>query len=53
MLSLTYFLFLQLKQDDIMAMKESGKGGMEIIEALTNNSATFETKSEFAQEKYK
>jgi tRNA (adenine-N(1)-)-methyltransferase non-catalytic subunit len=34
-------------------MKQAGKHGKEIIDALTNNSATFQTKSEFAQEKYK
>jgi tRNA (adenine-N(1)-)-methyltransferase non-catalytic subunit len=34
-------------------MKQSGKAGEEIVEALTNNSTTFETKTQFAQAKYK
>lgn len=44
---------MQLKLEDIAAMKEAGKSGKEIVEALTTHSATFDTKSEFAQEKYK
>jgi tRNA (adenine58-N1)-methyltransferase non-catalytic subunit len=53
-LSLLFLAFSpQLQQDEILAMKEAGKGGKEIIDALTNNSATFQTKSEFSQEKYK
>ena len=55
-LSSYYFYYcthLQIQQAEIQAMREAGKMGSEIVEALTNNSATFETKSEFAQEKYK
>ncbi|KAL4539650.1 hypothetical protein Ndes2437B_g01989 [Nannochloris sp. 'desiccata'] len=42
-----------IQQAEILAMKQAGKHGKEIVDALTNNSATFQTKSEFAQEKYK
>ena len=44
---------VQLTQVDLAALRDSGAGGEQIIEALTSNSATFHTKTEFAQEKYK
>jgi len=34
-------------------MKKSGTAGEEIINALVTNSATFGSKTEFSQEKYK
>lgn len=34
-------------------MRNAGKAGEEIINALTANSVTFESKSEYAQEKYR
>ncbi|WIA33537.1 hypothetical protein OEZ86_006661 [Tetradesmus obliquus] len=42
-----------LTSQDIAAMAASGKAGEDIIAALCSNSATFEGKTEFAQEKYK
>jgi tRNA (adenine-N(1)-)-methyltransferase non-catalytic subunit len=44
---------LQIQQDEILAMKQAGKAGKEIIDLLTNSSATFQNKTEFSQEKYK
>ncbi|KAK7275206.1 hypothetical protein RIF29_16315 [Crotalaria pallida] len=41
-----------LTGDDIEAMRRQGARGNEIIEALIANSATFETKTSFSQEKY-
>ena len=42
-----------LSAEDIEELKRSGKAGADIIEALCSNSATFDTKTEFAQDKYK
>eukprot|EP00884_Botryococcus_braunii_P020464 jgi/Botrbrau1/7100/Bobra.0165s0121.1 len=42
----------QLTNDDIQRMKEEGKSGHDIIEALKEKSATFATKTKFSQEKY-
>ncbi|KAF1859353.1 hypothetical protein Lal_00009937 [Lupinus albus] len=42
-----------LTGDDIEAMRREGARGNEIIEALIANSATFETKTSFSQEKYR
>ncbi|KAK7275208.1 hypothetical protein RIF29_16317 [Crotalaria pallida] len=42
-----------LTGDDIEAMRRQGARGNEIIEALIANSATFETKTSFSQEKYR
>ncbi|KAG1670749.1 hypothetical protein FOA52_013976 [Chlamydomonas sp. UWO 241] len=39
--------------DEIEALKRSGKSGAEIIEQLISNSATFNNKTEFSQDKYK
>ncbi|KAL3683685.1 hypothetical protein R1sor_001707 [Riccia sorocarpa] len=41
-----------LSCDDIDRMKREGASGREIIEALVANSASFETKTAFSQEKY-
>ncbi|KAL2635532.1 hypothetical protein R1flu_007011 [Riccia fluitans] len=41
-----------LSSDDIDRMKREGVSGREIIEALVANSASFETKTAFSQEKY-
>lgn len=38
---------------EIEAMKAEGKGGQEIVAALTAGSATFAAKTEFSQEKYR
>ncbi|KAF5827016.1 adenine(58)-N(1)-methyltransferase non-catalytic subunit TRM6 [Dunaliella salina] len=43
----------KLTDADIAAMRASGKEGAEIVEALISNSATFESKTEFSQEKYR
>ncbi|GAX79292.1 hypothetical protein CEUSTIGMA_g6733.t1 [Chlamydomonas eustigma] len=43
----------KLSHDEIEALKQSGKSGSEIIAELCNNSATFESKTEFSQDKYK
>ncbi|GFR49609.1 hypothetical protein Agub_g11629, partial [Astrephomene gubernaculifera] len=43
----------KLTQEQIEELKKSGKAGSEIIEALCSNSATFQNKTEFAQDKYK
>lgn len=43
----------RLTQADIQALKEAGKGGNAIVDALCSNSATFSAKTEFAQDKYK
>ncbi|KAG2484255.1 hypothetical protein HYH03_016900 [Edaphochlamys debaryana] len=43
----------KLTQEEIQELKASGKGGSEIIEALISNSATFQNKTEFSQDKYK
>ncbi|KAK4275118.1 hypothetical protein QN277_018253 [Acacia crassicarpa] len=42
-----------LTGEDIQAMKSQGARGDEIIEALIANSATFEKKTSFSQEKYR
>ncbi|KAJ4834887.1 hypothetical protein Tsubulata_049590 [Turnera subulata] len=42
-----------LTGDDIEEMRRQGAKGNEIIEALIANSATFEKKTQFSQEKYK
>ncbi|BBN05465.1 tRNA (adenine58-N1)-methyltransferase non-catalytic subunit [Marchantia polymorpha subsp. ruderalis] len=41
-----------LSSDDIDRMKRDGASGKEIIDALVANSASFETKTAFSQEKY-
>ncbi|KAI8462770.1 MAG: Gcd10p family-domain-containing protein [Monoraphidium minutum] len=41
-----------LKMEDIEELKRQGKAGAAIVEALCTNSATFDTKTEFAQDKY-
>ncbi|PNH11755.1 tRNA (adenine(58)-N(1))-methyltransferase non-catalytic subunit trm6 [Tetrabaena socialis] len=43
----------KLTQDHIEELKKSGKAGAEIVEALCSNSATFQNKTEFSQDKYK
>ncbi|GIL73504.1 hypothetical protein Vretimale_5280 [Volvox reticuliferus] len=43
----------KLTQEQIEELKKSGKAGTEIIEALISNSATFQNKTEFSQDKYK
>ncbi|XP_064602606.1 tRNA (adenine(58)-N(1))-methyltransferase non-catalytic subunit TRM6-like [Liolophura sinensis] len=42
----------KLSHDEIAQMKEEGVRGESIVEHLIENSATFKTKTEFAQEKY-
>ncbi|KAL4305136.1 hypothetical protein HN51_038657 [Arachis hypogaea] len=42
-----------LTGEDIEAMRRQGAGGNEIIEALIANSATYEKKTAFSQEKYR
>eukprot|EP00210_Caulerpa_lentillifera_P003863 g3690.t1 len=42
----------KLSMDDIEDMKQSCQNGAAIVEALVENSETFESKTEFAQEKY-
>ncbi|KAK6277968.1 hypothetical protein POUND7_018291 [Theobroma cacao] len=42
-----------LTGEDIDAMKRQGATGNEIVEALIANSATFEKKTQFSQEKYR
>ena len=44
---------VQLTNADIEEMRLAGKSGEEIIAALAANSATFDTKTEISQEKYK
>ncbi|KIY99610.1 tRNA (adenine-N(1)-)-methyltransferasenon-catalytic subunit TRM6 [Monoraphidium neglectum] len=41
-----------LKAEDIEELKRQGKAGADIVEALCSNSVTFDTKTEFAQDKY-
>jgi len=41
-----------LSTDEIIALKESGKTGQNIVERLLENSKTFQLKTEYAQEKY-
>lgn len=41
-----------LTPSEIKAMKASASSGKEVLEALVSNSATFSTKTKFAQEKY-
>eukprot|EP00803_Ostreobium_quekettii_P010479 evm.model.scf_155.6 EVM.evm.TU.scf_155.6 scf_155:79033-84542(+) len=43
----------QLTAQDIQLMKDSGKEGPEIIDALVANSSTFQERTEFSQDKYK
>ncbi|KXZ53340.1 hypothetical protein GPECTOR_7g1234 [Gonium pectorale] len=43
----------KLTHEEIRELKASGKAGKEIIDALCSNSATFQTKTEFSQDKYK
>ncbi|EFJ43222.1 hypothetical protein VOLCADRAFT_119181 [Volvox carteri f. nagariensis] len=43
----------KLTQEQIEELKKSGKAGAEIIQALCSNSATFQNKTEFSQDKYK
>ncbi|GLC34740.1 hypothetical protein PLESTB_001158300 [Pleodorina starrii] len=43
----------KLTQEQIEELKKSGKAGVEIIQALCSNSATFQNKTEFSQDKYK
>eukprot|EP00198_Chlamydomonas_reinhardtii_P004742 XP_001694078.1 predicted protein [Chlamydomonas reinhardtii] len=43
----------KLTQEQIEELKKSGKAGSEIVDLLCSNSATFEKKTEFAQDKYK
>ncbi|GAY36316.1 hypothetical protein CUMW_279550, partial [Citrus unshiu] len=42
-----------LSGEDIDEMRRQGATGEEIVEALIANSATFEKKTSFSQEKYK
>lgn len=42
-----------LSAADIEAMKAAGAAGADIVAALTANSATFASKTEFSQEKYR
>ena len=42
-----------LTQEDIARLKAEGKGGEELVAQLCANSATFSSKTAFAQEKYK
>lgn len=42
-----------LGQEEIEALKKSGKSGSEIVQELVSNSKTFENKTEFSQDKYK
>lgn len=41
-----------LSTDEIIALKESGETGQNIVERLLENSKTFQLKTEYAQEKY-
>lgn len=41
-----------LSTDEIIALKESGESGQNIVERLLKNSKTFQLKTEYAQEKY-
>ncbi|VVC44344.1 Hypothetical protein CINCED_3A021695 [Cinara cedri] len=41
-----------LSTDEIIALKESGETGQNIVERLLKNSKTFQLKTEYAQEKY-
>jgi len=41
-----------LSTDEIIALKESGESGQNIVERLLENSKTFQLKTEYAQEKY-
>lgn len=41
-----------LSTDEIIALKESGETGQNIVELLVENSKTFQLKTEYAQEKY-
>lgn len=41
-----------LSADEIIALKESGETGQNIVERLLENSKTFQLKTEYAQEKY-
>lgn len=41
-----------LSTDEIVALKESGETGQNIVERLLENSKTFQLKTEYAQEKY-
>ncbi|XP_050525179.1 tRNA (adenine(58)-N(1))-methyltransferase non-catalytic subunit TRM6 [Daktulosphaira vitifoliae] len=41
-----------LSSDDIIALKDSGETGQNIVERLLENSKTFQLKTEYAQEKY-
>jgi len=41
-----------LSTNDIIALKESGETGQNIVERLLENSKTFQLKTEYAQEKY-
>ncbi|XP_050425112.1 tRNA (adenine(58)-N(1))-methyltransferase non-catalytic subunit TRM6 [Adelges cooleyi] len=41
-----------LSTDDIIALKDSGETGQNIVERLLENSKTFQLKTEYAQEKY-
>lgn len=50
---LTTDCLLLLQPAEIEAMKASGAAGADIVAALAANSATFATKTEFSQEKYK
>eukprot|EP00850_Spirogloea_muscicola_P016400 SM000132S26915 [mRNA] locus=s132:303816:308600:- [translate_table: standard] len=42
-----------LTEDDILRMRREGTTGGEIVQALVENSATFNAKTEYSQEKYR
>lgn len=46
-------MLLQLSKNDIVSMRQAGVAGADILQALTEHSTTFDTKTEFAQNKYK
>lgn len=39
-------------KSDIVAFKEKGMSGKDVIKALVGNSSTFHTKTDFSKEKY-
>jgi len=42
----------KLSQADIVAMKEKGVSGKDVIKAIVGNSSTFHTKTDYSKEKY-
>ena len=42
-----------LTADDILAMQQDGKSAEDIVAGLVANSTTFQTKTQFSQEKYR